>query len=162
MKKLSKIALTIGLLGTALVTNAKDLSTQVAATATVVSSAKLTATYTAGAPLTTDNLKNQSIGTIALTGYQGTPAVADLNVSDARGAAGNLELKDASGSILWVKAFINGQSIKLNGTYATAASQATGNLPAQTTNIDLKTWESQEDVPAGQYSDDVIITLSNQ
>lgn len=161
MKKLSKIALTIGLLGTALVTNAQNLSTQVTATATVAAPAELNAAYTPGAALDADNIQSQQMGTIALTGYNGTPAVADLNLSDAKGSAGYLELKDASGASLWAEAFINGNAIKLNGKYV-AGTQATGNLPAGTTNIDLKTWGSQKKIPAGQYSDNVTITLSNQ
>lgn len=161
MKKLSNIALITMLSGAAFVTNAKDLSTNFTATATVVAAANLAATYTPGASLNANNIQSQPIGAIALTGYNGTPAVADLNLSDAKGSAGYLELKDASGASLWAEAFINGNSIKLNGKYA-AGTQATGNLPAGTTNIDLKTWGSQKQIPAGQYSDNVTITLSNQ
>ncbi|NJZ74391.1 CD15/CS22/SEF14 family fimbrial major subunit [Escherichia coli] len=161
MKKLSKIVLTVGLLGYAIAANAEDLSDNVTATATVNAPAKLVATYTVGAPLTTDNLKSQQIGTITLTGYNGTPVVADLNLSDAKGSKGYLELKNTGGNSLWAEAFIDGKSIKLNGQYV-AGTQATGNLPAVTTNIDLKTWGSQKDIPAGEYTDNVTITLSNQ
>ncbi|EBO9238580.1 fimbrial protein [Salmonella enterica] len=161
MKQLSKIVLAISVLGTALSVNAQTLTTNVEATATVKAPAQLAAIYTPGAPLTTDNLKSQPIGTIALTGYNETPAVADLNLTDAKGSAGYLELKDSTGASLWAEAFINGNSIKLNGEYA-AGTQASGNLPAGTTNIDLKTWGSQAKIVAGQYSDNVTITLSNQ
>ncbi|EIZ3990225.1 CD15/CS22/SEF14 family fimbrial major subunit [Escherichia coli] len=159
MKKLTKIALVIGLFGTAITANAA--TSNVTATATIIGDATLSATYVAGAPLTTDNLKSQQIGTISLTDYNGTPAVADLNLSDTKASQGFLELKDTAGNALLAEAFINGGAIKLNGAYA-AGTQATGNLPAGTTNIDLKTWGSQADIPAGEYTDNVTITLSNQ
>ncbi|EEU9106801.1 fimbrial protein, partial [Escherichia coli] len=53
MKKLTKIALVIGLFGTAITANAA--TSNVTATATIIGDATLSATYVAGAPLTTDN-----------------------------------------------------------------------------------------------------------
>lgn len=161
MKKFSKIALAVGLLGSAMAANAADKVSNVIATATVNVAPELTATYTPGAPLLADNLKAQQIGTITLTGYNGTPYVTALNLSDAEGNQGYLKLNDAAGNSLKVEAFIDGNAIKLNGAYG-GGTQAIGTLPAVTTNIDLKTLGSQEDIPAGEYTDSVTITLANQ
>lgn len=157
MKKLSKITLAIGLFGTVLAAHAKEESTNVTATATVSSPARLIAKYTADAPLVTNNLKSRPIGTITLSGYQGTPVVSDLSLSDAKASGGFLGLKNDAGNELWAEAFINGKAIIVNGK----GSKDTSKLPAETVNIELKTWGSQEKVPAGEYTDDVTITLSN-
>ncbi|EAW9514867.1 fimbrial protein [Salmonella enterica subsp. enterica] len=161
MKKLNKLALAFTLLGSTVIAHAADLTASATVTTTLVEPANLSATYTAGAPLVSDNLKGQSFGSIALTGYTGTPTITDLDLSDAKESIGYLELQNSNGDSLRAQAFIDGKLIKINGNYGDGPA-ATGNMPAVKTDIVLKTWEQQVQIPAGEYSDDVTITLSHQ
>ena len=74
------------------------LSTNVTTTAKVNETARLSATFTPGASLTTDNLKSQTIGFITLSGYKGSPLVRDLSFSDVGGVAKSLSLNGISGN----------------------------------------------------------------
>ena len=159
MKKISPIALAIGLLGTAFVVNAADvLSENITATATVSAPAKLSAEYTPGAPLSSDDTISKSIGKIVLSGYKGTPAVTDLKLTDAGNRPGELQLMGEGDNWIGVNAYINQQLITVN----TGAGTATGNIPENGVTIDLVTPARPQVVPAGEYTDNVTITLSNQ
>ncbi len=159
MKKLSKIALVVSLLGSAMVADAADLTTNVTTTAKVNETAKLIATYTAGAPIMTDNLKSQDFGSITLSGYKGTPTVGNLSFSDADGVAKRLSLKDSSGNTLFANVFYNDTMLKVN---AGSMSGSNVTLPEGQGVVTLRTIGSQGTIPAGQYTDSVSITLTNQ
>lgn len=159
MKKLSKIVLTVGLLGSAIAANAEDLSTNVTATATIEAPAELTAEYTPGAPITTDNLVSQDFGSITLSGYKGTPTIENLSFSDAGGVAKRLSLKDASGNTLFANVIYKNTMLKVN---AGTMSGSNDPLPEGQGVVTLRTIGSQGTIPAGQYTDSVSITLTNQ
>lgn len=136
------------------------LSANVTTTAKVNETARLSATFTPGASLTTDNLKSQTIGFITLSGYKGSPLVRDLSFSDVGGVAKSLSLNGISeNDTLYVNTIYDNAMLSVNGGPISGSAQ---NLSEGQASIEMRTIGSQETVSAGQYTGNVSITLANQ
>lgn len=155
----------VALLGISCVANAAEVSTAVDIQTTVIEPARINATYTPTGNLTAGHMEEgTSFGHLMIDGYKVTATFGDLKLSDAKGGS-NLTLTDVlnSANTLEYTVVYAGARGEIYPAINNKASNNPGELlPVNNMLMDVRLASTQNDLPAGQYSGMLNISIANQ
>ncbi|NJZ74393.1 hypothetical protein [Escherichia coli] len=169
MSKVAFSAIALALLGSSAMANAADLTTETTVTATVVEPAKLTLTYAEGDPIIIkDGIFDPTglvIGTFTLSGYKSGTHSTSVNFTDAAGTPGLLTLTPTSKNddvepfTVYLMSGLDGAfEPQVNGS---GYLDSPGVLADGSQDFVVQP-NRGDDISAGNYSDNVTVTVSNQ
>lgn len=168
MKTLNNILLkniSATILGISSMVNAAELSTMTEIRTTVIEPTNIRAIYNPTNNLTVGHmLKGASFGNLMIEGYKVTTTFGDLKLNDNKGGS-NLVLTDINNPLntLEYTVVYSGSSGDIfpviNNTQSSHASEL---LPSNNMLMDVRLASTQNNVPAGQYSGMLNISISNQ
>ena len=168
MKKVKKAlfkSVSVAFLGIASIANAAEVSTTAEIQTTVIEPAHINASYTPSRNLTAGNMeKGTRFGNLMIDGYKATATFGDLKLSDAKGGS-NLTLTDVlnpDNTLEYTVAYSGARG----DIYPVINNNASNNpdevLPVNNMLMDVRLASTQNNLPAGQYSGTLNISISNQ
>lgn len=160
MKKLVLSNIALALLGSSVMANAADLTANTTVTTTVAESSAITATYTEGGPLTTEDGRFKQFGQVNVTGYKDGTQLNSISLSDQTNKANYLTFNrtDGDGFFLAIAKTNTLASVSINTQPNPASTAVFDGLINLTTSSELS---STKLVP-GHYSDNITLTVTNQ
>lgn len=158
-------SMSVALLGIGCIANAAELSTTTEIQTTVIEPTHINVSYTPTGYLTAGNMeKGTSFGNLMIDGYKVTATFGDLKLSDTKGGS-NLTLTDVANptNTLEYTVVYEGDRGEI---YPVINNKASNNptelLPVNNMLMDVRLASTQNNVPAGQYSGMLNISISNQ
>lgn len=165
VKKAFFKSMSVAFLGIASMANAADVSTTAEIQTTVIEPANINASYTPTSYLTAGHMEEgTSFGYLMIDGYKVTATFGDLKLSDAKGGS-NLTLTNVLNpdNTLEYTVVYSGA----RGDIYPAINNKTSNnpnelLPVYNMLMDVRLASTQNNLPAGQYSGMLNISIANQ
>lgn len=168
MKNIRKTILSsasVVILGIGSIANAAEVTTTAEIQTVVIEPTQLNASYTPTGNLTTGHMEKGTIfGNLMIDGYKVTATFGDLKLSDSKGGS-NLTLTDVMNpantldyTVVYEGAVGDIYPIINNN----ASNNPTEPLPVNNMLMSVRLASTQNNVPAGQYSGMLNISISNQ
>ncbi|EAB9082580.1 hypothetical protein J9P64_002289 [Salmonella enterica] len=158
-------SVSVVLLGISSLVHATDVSTTAEIRTTVIEPTNIRAVYNVTGNLTAGNMnEGTTFGTLSIDGYKVSTTFGDLKLNDNKGGT-NLVLTDSSNpgnTLEYTVVYSGGEGNIRPVINNTPSSNPSELLPVNNLLMDVRLASTQNNVPAGQYSGMLNISISNQ
>ncbi|EBO9238579.1 hypothetical protein SI68_21480 [Salmonella enterica] len=155
MKKIVLSNVFLALLGSSVMANAADLTTNVNVTSVVQEPTGIHAQYAELTNIAPDSV-NEKFGQITVTGYASSTTDKDVVLSDPSNTLSNLTFKSANHDWFNAKAVNTaGEEFVVNNSFSNATAQFDG-------IINLQTNGTKQNIKPGKYTDTITLKFLNQ